>query len=164
MALGSTDERHLLRTIELAASARAAGNHPFGSLIVDAAGESVLEAENTVVTLRDVTGHAELNVVRAAGIELGDAFLRGATLYTSTEPCAMCAGAIYWSGITRVVYALGSDTLEALVKDLPDGFDPAAPVSRGLRARRAPGRGQRPASRRAGSGRARGLLGLTALD
>ena len=116
MALGSTDERHLLRTIELAASARAAGNHPFGSLIVDAAGETMLEAENTVVTLRDVTGHAELNVVRAAGIELGDAFLHGATLYTSTEPCAMCAGAIYWSGITRVVYALGSDMLEALVR------------------------------------------------
>jgi tRNA(Arg) A34 adenosine deaminase TadA len=120
MALGSTDERHLLRTIELAASARTAGNHPFGSLIVDAAGKIVREAENTVVTSCDVTGHAELNVVRAAGIELGDAFLLGATLYTSTEPCAMCAGAIYWAGITRVVYALGSDMLEQLVKDLPD--------------------------------------------
>ena len=67
--------------------------------------------------MRDVTGHAELNVVRAAGIELGDAFLQGATLYTSTEPCAMCAGAIYWSGIGRVVYALGSDTLTAIVQD-----------------------------------------------
>ena len=120
MSLRTTDERHLLRTIELAASARAAGNHPFGSLIVEAAGETILEAENTVVTLRDVTGHAELNVVRAAGIELGDSFLLGATLYTSTEPCAMCAGAIYWSGITRVVYALGSDMLEELVKGLPE--------------------------------------------
>ena len=120
MALSAADERHLLRTIELAAAARAAGNHPFGSLIVHASGHNVLEAENTVVTLRDVTGHAELNVVRAAGIELGDAFLHGATLYTSTEPCAMCAGAIYWSGINRVVYALGSDMLAAMVKDLPE--------------------------------------------
>ena len=50
-------------------------------------------------------------------MELGDAFLPGATLYTSTEPCAMCAGAIYWSGITRVVYALASDTLAAIVED-----------------------------------------------
>ena len=116
MTLEPADERHLLRTIELAASARAAGNHPFGSLIVALSGE-VLEAENTVVTGRDVTGHAELNVVRAAGIELGDAFLQGATLYTSTEPCAMCAGAIYWSGIGSVVYALGSDTLTGLVQD-----------------------------------------------
>ena len=77
MDLAPTDERHLLRAIALAASARAAGNHPFGSLIVDATGESALEGENTVVTLRDVTGHAELNVVRAAGIECGDAFLQG---------------------------------------------------------------------------------------
>ena len=57
--------------------------------------------------------------MRAAGIELGEASLRGATLYTSTEPCAMCAGAIYWSGITRVVYALGSEMLEAIVAQLP---------------------------------------------
>ena len=119
MALGSTDERRLLRTIDLAASARAAGNHPFGSLIVDAAGEGSVEAENTVVTARDVTGHAELNAVRAAGIELGDPFLQGATLYTSTEPCAMCAGAIYWSGISRVVYALGSELLDEIVAELP---------------------------------------------
>ena len=117
MALDSADEQLLLRTIELAASARTAGNHPFGSLIVDAAGERVLEAENTVVTGHDVTCHAELNAVRAASIELGERGLEGATLYTSTEPCAMCAGAIYWSGIARVVYALGSDTLAAIVED-----------------------------------------------
>ena len=117
MALDSADEQLLLRTIELAASARTAGNHPFGSLIVDAAGERVLEAENTVVTGNDVTCHAELNAVRVASIELGERGLQGATLYTSTEPCAMCAGAIYWSGIARVVYALGSDTLAAIVED-----------------------------------------------
>jgi tRNA(Arg) A34 adenosine deaminase TadA len=121
MALESADERHLLRTIELAASARAAGNHPFGSLLVDASGLSVLEAENTVVTGRDITGHAELNLVRGASVELGDEALQGATLYTSTEPCAMCAGAIYWAGIARVVYALGSDTLGTIVAELPDG-------------------------------------------
>jgi tRNA(Arg) A34 adenosine deaminase TadA len=118
MALSAADERYLLRTIELAASARAAGNHPFGSLI--ASGQNVLEAENTVVTGGDVTGHAELNVVRAASVELGDTFLQGATLFTSTEPCAMCAGGIYWAGITRVVYALGSDMLAAIVTDLPE--------------------------------------------
>ena len=117
MALDSADDQLLLRTIELAASARTAGNHPFGSLIVSAAGERVFEAENTVVTGHDVTGHAELNAVRAASIELGERGLEGATLYTSTEPCAMCAGAIYWSGIARVVYALGSDTLAAIVED-----------------------------------------------
>jgi tRNA(Arg) A34 adenosine deaminase TadA len=79
----------------------------------------VVEAENSVVTGRDVAGHAELNVVRAGGKQLDPAILEGATLYTSTEPCAMCSGAIYWAGIARVVYALGGDELNAIVKDVP---------------------------------------------
>lgn len=118
--LDPADRTHLLRSIELARLAREHGNHPFGSLLVDAAGDVVLEAENTVVTRRDVTGHAELNAVRAAGVELGPDVLRGATLYTSTEPCAMCAGAIYWAGIRRVVYALGADELTELVEGISD--------------------------------------------
>ena len=120
MPLGADDEPHLLRAIELAQAARTAGNHPFGALIAGTSGQVLLEAENTVVTGADVTGHAELNVVRAASMALGDAALRSATLYTSTEPCAMCAGAIYWAGIGRVVYALGSDMLAGLIEDLPE--------------------------------------------
>jgi tRNA(Arg) A34 adenosine deaminase TadA len=117
MALGSADEGYLLRAIELARQSRENGNHPFGSVLVDASGRVVLEAENTVVTGRDVTGHAELNVVRAASAQFDVAVLQGATLYASTEPCAMCAGATYWSGIGRVVYALDSETLTAMVTD-----------------------------------------------
>lgn len=67
------------------------------------------EAENTVVTEHDVTGHAELNLVRRASMRFEVETLEGVTLYTSTEPCAMCSSAIYWSGIGRVVYALGSE-------------------------------------------------------
>lgn len=78
-------------------------NHPFGSLLVDPDGNVVLEAENIVLTGRDCIGHAELNLVRTAGGRFDAASLRGYTLYTSPEPCAMCAGAIYWSGIGRVV-------------------------------------------------------------
>jgi tRNA(Arg) A34 adenosine deaminase TadA len=78
----------------------------------------VLEAENTVITERDVTGHAELNLVRSAGKQFDGAALQGLTLYASTEPCAMCSSAIYWSGIGRVVYALGSEGLMAIVNDL----------------------------------------------
>jgi tRNA(Arg) A34 adenosine deaminase TadA len=121
MALGSVDERHLLRAIELARRSRESGNHPFGSLLVDASGRVVLEAENTVVTGHDITGHAELNLVRAASLQFDVAILQDATLYASTEPCAMCAGAIFWSGIGRVVYALGSDTLTAIVKEIAGG-------------------------------------------
>ncbi len=100
------DEMHLLRAIELAHLSRANGNHPFGSLLVDGSGRVVLEAENTALT-EDLTAHAEFNVVRAACRQFDVATLEGATLYSATEPCAMCSGAIYWSGIGRVVYALG---------------------------------------------------------
>ena len=120
MTQAHTDEALLLRAIELAQLAREHGNHPFGSLLADNAGRILLEAENTVVTGRDVTGHAELNLVRAASMELGAEALAGATLFTSTEPCAMCAGAIYWSGIGRVVYAFGADQLTELVQDISD--------------------------------------------
>jgi tRNA(Arg) A34 adenosine deaminase TadA len=120
MTLELRDEQPLRRAIELAGLARAHGNHPFGALLVDGDGRVVLEAENTVVTEQDITGHAELNVVRRASVQLGATGLAGATLYTSTEPCAMCAGAIYWAGIGRVVYALAADALPDLVGD-PDG-------------------------------------------
>ncbi len=111
-----SDEHHLFAAIELARRARENGNHPFGALLVDAAGDVVLEAENTVLTERDCTNHAELNLVRAASRRFGEATLRYCTLYTSTEPCAMCAGAIYWSGIGRVVFALSGAALNAMVE------------------------------------------------
>ena len=91
MSLASADEGHLLRAIELARVSREQGNHPFGSLLVDASGDVVFEAENTVVTRRDATGHAELNLVRAASMQFDVEMLRTSTLYTSTEPCAMCS-------------------------------------------------------------------------
>ncbi len=104
----------LRRAVEVAQRARDAGNHPFGALLASAEGEVLLEAENTVTTERDVTGHAELNLVRAASRAFGEDRLAECTLYTSTEPCAMCAGGIYWSGIGRVVYALPENRLGEL--------------------------------------------------
>ena len=74
---------HLLRAIELARLSRAKCNHPFGSLLVDASGRVVLEAENTVVTEHDVTGHAELNLVRRASMQFDFEALEGVTLYAS---------------------------------------------------------------------------------
>lgn len=114
------DERHLLRAIELARRAREHGNHPFGALLADGEGNLLLEAENTVVTERDCTGHAEANLVRMASRQLDPALLESCTLYTSTEPCAMCAGAIYWSNVRRVVFALGEETFRSVA-----GADPA---------------------------------------
>lgn len=107
-------ERHLLAAIELARRSRENGNHPFGALLVDADGNVVLEAENTVVTERDVTGHAETNLIRMASTRFEPEFLERCTLYTSTEPCAMCAGAIYWSNVRRVVFALSQEEIRRI--------------------------------------------------
>ena len=100
-----TDLRNLERAIEISRQSRAKGNHPFGALLV-IDGQIVLEAENTVGTSRDATGHAETNLVRLASIRFSKSELARSSLYSSCEPCAMCAGAIYWAGIGRLVYAL----------------------------------------------------------
>lgn len=100
------DIPHLLRAIAVSADARAHGNHPFGAILVSAEGDVLLEAENTVVTENDVTGHAETNLVRAAARELPADVLAASTLYASCEPCAMCTGALFWAGIGRLVYGL----------------------------------------------------------
>ena len=109
------DEAHLRRSFEIAAMARQHGNHPFGALIAGPAGDIVLEAENTVLTGHDITAHAETNLVRAATGQFSPDFLAACTLYASTEPCPMCAGAIFWSNIRRVVYGLSEAGLYALV-------------------------------------------------
>jgi tRNA(Arg) A34 adenosine deaminase TadA len=113
-SLSAQDERLLRTAIGLAKRARDNGNHPFGALLAAPSGDVLCEAENTVVTDVDVTGHAELNLVSRACRTLTADQLATATLYTSTEPCAMCSGAIYWSRIPRVVYALGEDELAVL--------------------------------------------------
>jgi tRNA(Arg) A34 adenosine deaminase TadA len=107
-----TDLTHLRRAIALAAEARALGRHPFGSLIVDEHGQIVVESHNNAVPpAGDPTQHAELLACAAAANLRTPAQLARSTLYTSTEPCAMCAGAIYWTGIGRVVYALAETGL-----------------------------------------------------
>ena len=116
------DDLLLRHAIDLAAQARARGDHPFGALLVDDAGEIVATALNSVNTESDPTGHAETNLVRIAGRELTEHDRAATTLYTSTEPCAMCAGAIYWAGIPTVVFALSESELLALTGD-----DPANP-------------------------------------
>ena len=130
-------ERYLLAAIELARLARQNGNHPFGALIVDADGSVVLEAENTVVTGRDCTGHAELNLMRMASERFDPEYLRGCTLYASTEPCAMCAGAIYWGSVRRVVFALSGEQLRAITGTNPEN------VSLALSCREVFARGER---------------------
>ena len=107
------DERFLNQAIELSRQARAAGNHPFGALLV-VDGNVVLTAQNTVATDRDPTAHAETNLLAAAIRQMSPEQIRLSTVYTSCEPCAMCVGKMYWAGVRSVVFALSSDALAAL--------------------------------------------------
>ncbi|MGO6703536.1 nucleoside deaminase [Rhizobium ruizarguesonis] len=103
-------EPFLREAIALSKSAVENGDEPFGSLLVKD-GEVILRAENSVFTGHDMTNHAEINLVKLAAQHYDTAFLADCTLYTSTEPCAMCSGAIYWSGIGRMVFACSETRL-----------------------------------------------------
>ena len=106
------DDQSLLRqAIAVAARARKNGNHPFGALLLGPDGKVLAEAENQVTSQRDPTRHAELVLVSDVARRWPPEVLSKSTLYTSTEPCAMCAGAIYWAGIGRVVYGLPESAL-----------------------------------------------------
>jgi tRNA(Arg) A34 adenosine deaminase TadA len=104
----------LRRSFDVARRARAHGNHPFGAILVSAAGEILIEAENGYMPDRDMTGHAERLLATCASKQLGAQVLAKCTLYTSAEPCAMCAGAIYWAGIGRVVFGLTERRLKTI--------------------------------------------------
>lgn len=107
-------------SLAVAQAAREHGNHPFGAILVDENHQVLLEAENTVVTGRDCTGHAETNLMRLASQHFPPEKLALCTLYTSTEPCAMCAGAIHWGNVRRVVFALSEVALYEMVGPSPD--------------------------------------------
>ena len=106
-------EDFVRQSIELARQARLAGNHPFGALLV-VDGTVILMAQNTVASEHDPTAHAEANLVAQAIKRLSPDQIRRSVLYTSCEPCAMCAGKMYWAGIRSIVYALSAEELATL--------------------------------------------------
>ncbi len=118
------DERFLRRAVELAAAGRAAGDAPFGSLLVGPAGAVLAEDHNTVLSDGDISAHPELKLARWAARELDPATAAATTLYTSCQPCGMCAGAIDRSGLGRVVFALSNEQFEGLQ---PSGGFPHVP-------------------------------------
>ena len=120
------DEHYLRIAFKEAVRARERGNHAFGALLVDANGTPVLAAQNSVVSDSDVTAHAEMNLIRAASRKFEPGQLKTFTLYASGEPCPMCAGAIVWANIRRVVFGLGMDAIYRLFDADPDA--PALPM------------------------------------
>lgn len=111
----------LRQAIALADESKARGRHPFAALVADEHGNVVASAgNNSMPPEGDPTQHAELAAAAAAARKLSPDALARCTLYTSAEPCAMCAGAIYWCNIGRVVYALSEHELLGLTGDHPE--------------------------------------------
>lgn len=115
-------EFFIRRSIELAAASREAGNHPFAALLVGPDGEVLMEQFNTFGDKGDSTGHAERVLMTRASVEYPVEFLRGCTMYTSAEPCAMCAGSVYWAGVGRVVHGMSEHDMKELIGPNPENL------------------------------------------
>lgn len=114
------DEHFMRLSFEVARRSLGHGNHPFGCIIVAADGTVLIESENGYMPDHDGTAHAERLAATQACRTLGRDVLAIATLYSSAEPCAMCAGAIYWAGIGRVVYGLSERRLRGVTGNHPE--------------------------------------------
>ncbi|SEP76003.1 tRNA(Arg) A34 adenosine deaminase TadA [Devosia sp. YR412] len=115
------DEDLLRRSFAVAQRSREAGDHPFGAVLADSNGMVLMEQGNGFSAEgHDRTAHAEKLLATRAGKTYALHVLAGATLYTSAEPCAMCAGAIYWAGIGRVVFGQTERGLKAMTGDNPE--------------------------------------------
>jgi tRNA(Arg) A34 adenosine deaminase TadA len=114
------DEHFLRRSFEVARRSMSHGNHPFGAILVDENGSVLIETENGYMPAHDGTAHAERLLATDACRTLSRDVLAKATLYSSAEPCAMCAGAIYWAGIGRVLYGLSEHRLRSITGNHPE--------------------------------------------
>jgi tRNA(Arg) A34 adenosine deaminase TadA len=130
------DHHYLSQVLALAQRSRNEGHHPFAAMVVAADGTIISQAMNA--SSSDRTAHAEMNALRLASSKFSPAELASATLYANAEPCAMCAGGTYWSGVGRVVYAMSEASLLALT-----GSDPENPTL-SLPCREVFAKGQRP--------------------
>lgn len=121
------DRRHLARCVELAGQALAAGDEPFGSVLVAADGTVLFEDHNHVAG-GDRTQHPEFAIARWAAVQLPQAERASATVYTSGEHCPMCAAAHAWVGLGRIVYATSSAQLTAWFTEWGVAPGPVAPL------------------------------------
>jgi len=124
------DEQYMLKAIAEAEEAMRAGEIPIGAVVV-CKDRIISRAHNLIETLCDVTAHAEMQAITAAANLLGGKYLTGCTLYVTVEPCTMCAGAIGWAQIPRVVYG-AADVKRGYQAYAPHALHPKATVTGGV--------------------------------
>jgi tRNA(adenine34) deaminase len=125
-----TDERYMRLALEEAKKAFVQGEVPVGCVIV-ADGQVVGRGHNLTETLADVTAHAEIQAITAAANTLGGKYLSQCTLYVTVEPCIMCAGAIGWAQIRRVVFG-ATDEKRGFTFFAPRALHPKCTISTGV--------------------------------
>lgn len=107
-SISDTDAAFMRKALAEAEQAERDGEVPVGAIVV-CRGRVLARTHNLTETLHDVTAHAEMQAITAAANALGGKYLTGCTLYVTVEPCPMCAGALGWSQISRIVYGAPDD-------------------------------------------------------
>ena len=126
----TADEQYMKMALEEARAAMAQDEIPVGVVVV-ANGRIIGRGHNLTETLHDVTAHAEMQAITAAAEALGGKYLTGCALYVTVEPCVMCAGAIGWSQLGRLVYG-ASDEKRGFQKFAPQALHPKTEVVSGV--------------------------------
>ena len=126
----TTDEQYMRKAIAEAGQAASEGEIPIGAVVV-CRGRILARTHNLTETLHDVTAHAEMQAITAAANALGGKYLQDCTLYVTVEPCPMCAGALGWSQIQRVVYGAPDDK-RGYRKIAPTALHPKTEVVTGV--------------------------------
>ena len=124
------DERYMRMALQEAKAAFDAGEIPVGAVVV-CKDRVVARAHNLTERLGDVTAHAEMQAITAAAATLGGKYLTDCTLYVTLEPCVMCAGAIGWSQLSRLVFGAGDDK-RGYRRFAPDALHPKTEVESGV--------------------------------
>lgn len=124
------DERYMRMALQEARAAFEAGEIPVGAVVV-CKNRVVARAHNLTECLGDVTAHAEMQAITSASASLGGKYLTDCTLYVTLEPCVMCAGAIGWSQLSRVVFGAGDDK-RGYRRFAPEALHPKTRVESGI--------------------------------
>ena len=124
------DERFMRMALAEAAKARDKGEIPIGAVVV-CKGRVIARAYNLIETLCDVTAHAEMQAITMAANELGGKYLTDCTLYVTVEPCPMCAGALGWAQLPRIVYG-APDPKRGYREFAPRALHPRTTVTGGI--------------------------------
>lgn len=128
----NNDERYMRMALTEARAAADKGEIPVGAVVVSPRGRLLGRGHNLTETLNDVTAHAEMIAISAAAQALGGKYLSDCTLYVTVEPCLMCAGAIAWSQVSRIVYGCDDPRRGFSAFTTRSPFHPKASVAKGI--------------------------------